>query len=179
MSKITEKNHALKNVKATDVKFVRACLYDTEKYETTRLNISLKFESDSEFYDLHDSDGFVKLVAFPKIHLHTINRRSNHPEWSGISDMYDWAKEEAAGNNTGKKPLVTAISKGNYVGKRGINTAPEPAYYTCFVLSMDDQVSGVVKFRVGSFDHELMMSEAVGTESKYFQCIGQEEIWHP
>ena len=178
MSVITSKTHALKNVTHTDVKFVRACLYDIEVYETPRLNISLKFESNTEFYDLHDSDGFVKLVAFPKLQLHTINRRSGHPEWSGISDMYNWAKEESVGIHTGQAPHFTAIGKGNYVGTRGSKITPEPAYYTCFVLSMDDPETGVVKFRVGSFDHELVMSKAQGSQAKHFQSIGQEEIWH-
>lgn len=184
---ITEHNHALKNIKQEDVKFIGACLYNAKIYDKFRLNISIKFESESEYVNLHDSTGFLKLCCKPTERIYSLNRHSEHPPWQGLDDIYQWAKAERRGENVDDPEFrpELAVGKCHYVGKRGSKVSSNPAYYTALALSFDykqlpngkiDADYLYMKLRVADFETEMELLPT--PKDKHFSHIGREEQWH-
>jgi len=174
MSIITQKNHQLKGVTQSDVKFVRMCVYDKSKF-ANRINLSVKFEATSPYSEFHDNDGFVKLQFAPTQNHYTLIRKSEHPEWSGLADMRDYVRMEL------ECPDMSFVlcGKGRYVGKKGKNITPSPAYYTAMALSclsIKKTACFLAKIKIYDFEYELELTET--PDDPYFNYIGQEEVYH-
>jgi hypothetical protein len=174
MSVITKKNHQLKGVTQSDVKFVRMCVYDNSKF-ANRINLSVKFESNSPYSKFHDKDGFVKLQFAPTQNHYTLVRESHHPDWSGLPDMREYVRSEL------ECPDMSFVlcGKGRYVGKKGKNITPEPAYYTTMALSamkIKNAECLLGKIKIYDFNYELELIET--PDDAYFNYIGQEEVYH-
>ncbi len=174
MSIITKKNHQLKGVTQSDVKFVRMCLYDPDKF-ANRINLSVKFEADSPYSRFHDQDGFVKLQFAPTSNHYTLVRDSQHPEWSGLTEMRDYVRQEMECPDMD----LVIFGKGRYVGKKGKNITPSPAYYTAMAVSsliIKNTACLLGKIKIYDFNYEL---ELLATpDDPYFTYIGQEEVYH-
>lgn len=188
MTKITDFNHALEHVTQSDVKFIRVSLYDVEKYDDIRLNVSLMFEPEAEeqFGHLYNSKckNFLNLTT--KLGpIWSLTRQSKHPAWRGLEEMYNWAQSEKAGKHVGDENFKPKVSVGKlgHVGKFGKRRTPEPAYYTAVALSILPDLDGTAKddyyycnVRIGEFRYDIELKHQ--TKDQHFSYIGQEECYH-
>ena len=189
MSKITEYNHALEKLTQADVKYIKVSLYDVKKYDTTRLNVSLKFEPESEetYGHLYNSKckNFLHLTTKLSSNVHSLTRASQHPPWRGLEEMRNWAQSEKAGKHVGDPEFSPTVYVGKlgHVGKFGRRKTPEPAYYTAVALSILPDDGGFAKddyyhcyVRVGEFRYQLELQHQ--TNDDHFSYVGQEECYH-
>lgn len=180
MPKITDHNHALRDVTRADINYIRISQYKAEVNTVAkgttmplkiRLNCSINFEATSPYQELHQSTGFLNLLFRPTLRLRDLVRPdSQHPEWQGFTDLKIWAKNP--------DNAVALTSKGAFVGKKGNRSAPRPAYYTALGLGFEDKNMSdpYISLRIGNYQTYIEMYEV--ENNKFFSHLGDHSEWH-